>query len=232
MTKVVWPTDGDVSTGDPASSWMDDLAPVSVSDELKLLLPRQTQAHRGDPNAFLVLTAHHLLALPRSPASHHRIGVVEAGRQAPTRRFLRTRLPGDDPVLTSLPRETPLELHHVGGTGTSAIQYAVDEPASYLALTIRAQGQTARPCKSLARMDDLIGILVDEQAKMLAACLTQSNDCAVFTEDLFLHLLHAGERIPRAGNVDLITGVWSWVSIVKDSIIEELTLQHPGTSVK
>ena len=30
---------------------------------------------------------------------------------------------------------------------------------SRLALTIRAQGQTARPCKSLARMDDLIGIL-------------------------------------------------------------------------
>ena len=25
MAKVVWPTDGDVSAGDPASSWMDDL---------------------------------------------------------------------------------------------------------------------------------------------------------------------------------------------------------------
>mmetsp|Transcript_3624 Transcript_3624/g.8600 ORF Transcript_3624/g.8600 Transcript_3624/m.8600 type:complete len:244 (+) Transcript_3624:653-1384(+) len=211
---------------------MDHLIPVSVAQELKLLLPGEAQAHGSDPKTILLLAPHHILALPGCPGPDDRVAVVEGCRSPEPRHVHGTWSPGHDPELAALPGKAPLQLHHIGGRSAGALQHAVDEPACSLAPAVRADGGLTRTRHGLARVDNLVRVLVDQQTEMLPTCLAQLDQRCVLSKDLLLHLQHAAEGVPGSGDVDLVTGMGSWIAIVKDSVIEELTLKHPGASVQ
>ena len=80
-----------------------------------------------------------------------------------------------------------------------------------------------------------LALLVDEQPEMLAARLPEADQGPVLAKDLLLHLLHAGKGIPRASDIDLITGMRSCPKRIEqswESTVEAASLQIKPVSLE
>mmetsp|Transcript_116287 Transcript_116287/g.276409 ORF Transcript_116287/g.276409 Transcript_116287/m.276409 type:complete len:384 (+) Transcript_116287:128-1279(+) len=234
MVAIIRSAHGHLRVGDTVLAWVDHLAPVAIANELELLLAGEPQADVTDPQAGILGAPNHILKLPGTPGAHHGVVMVEVGDDAleEPRRGSTDHLPCHHPVLPTLPGEAPLQLDQVHGASTGAIFLAVDQPAGSLAPLVWPHRRMPVARQSFARVQYLVRVLIHQQSEMLPACLTELDHRRILAEDLFLHLPHACEGIPRAGDVDLIAGVGSWVPVVEDTIVEELSAHHPLARVE